>query len=792
MLLNPPVYITYPVTTNVTYHVVAVLDGDTTGTDGELRLYVNGALAGRTTNGVGQIYDHNGAVHIAGGNGRSHLNVSGVWGYFNGTEQDVAIYNSVLSSNDILAHYQAGIGSSLVATIPPTYVSSVNPNGDPYQLQVVFNQPVSAPTATNLANYQLSASGGAGIPLASAQLANDLRTVSLNLAGSPAFVIGANYNVAIAGVADILSPTNTVAATNIGFTFVSNGKVGISSASHLGNQTVTENQAAQFSVIATGQGPYSYQWLYNNLPLPGQTNATLDFTALWDSGGNYAVVVSNPFSALTSSPPAALTVVADTSPPQLTGVRALAGTLNEIVLTFNKPVAPASATNLAAYSIPTSGATGLAILGAAIATNDLQVLLTTTPQTHGQTNELAISNLTDQSHVPNTLNVTVQFASTISYRDELLAEPGIVRYWTFDQTNGTAFPSLVTKYDTSPLNIVGTIMGSGAGTPVLGVPGLVPNVPNNTAIAFNGLGGTNRIELPNGADINSTLGPWYQITTIFSFEANGLPQIQVGSSGTPTNYQAPVLFSDYQYALYLYPTQTNAVPSEAELVFEAQQTSSQGAGSPWGGNTAATATRVTYPIQANQIYHVAAVLDGNSTFVTGELRLYVNGQRVGTVTGIGAIYQNPNDPPGFGQGYVTGYTDYPKTINPELVTATTLLDEPFNGVIDEFAYLNQGALSDARIAQLYAYTQVLPAAQGFVTVANSTVIPPVLSYSVLNGTSLSLTWPSASGGFSVQYSTNLSSGAWFSESVTPVLNHGTYSVTLPLGGDSRFFRLANP
>ena len=115
LLLNPPVYITYPVVTNVTYHVVGILDGDTTGTNGELRLYVDGSLVGRTTNGVGQIYDHNGAVHIAGGNGRSHLNVSGVWGYFNGVEQDVAIYDAVLSSDDILAHYQAGIGTSAFA-----------------------------------------------------------------------------------------------------------------------------------------------------------------------------------------------------------------------------------------------------------------------------------------------------------------------------------------------------------------------------------------------------------------------------------------------------------------------------------------------------------------------------------------------------------------------------------------------------------------------------------------------------------------------------------------------------
>ena len=73
-----------------------------------------------------------------------------------------------------------------------------------------------------------------------------------------------------------------------------------------------------------------------------------------------------------------------------------------------------------------------------------------------------------------------------------------------------------------------------------------------------------------------------------------MPQIQISS--TATNYQAPVLFSDLQYALYLYPTLTNSNPSQAQLVFEAQQTSSAGAGSPWGGNTAATTTRITYSI----------------------------------------------------------------------------------------------------------------------------------------------------------------------------------------------------
>jgi hypothetical protein len=800
LLLNPPVYITYPVSTNVTYHVVGVLDGDTTGTNGELRLYVNGQLVGRTTNGVGQIYDHNGSVHIAGGNGRSHLNVSGLWGYFDGTEQNVSIYDTVLSSNNILAHYQAGSGASLVASIPPTVVSEVDPNGDPYQIDVTFNQPVSPQTATNLANYLLKASGGSAISIQSAQLGSDLKTVSLNLGNGVNFANGISYDVTVSGVADILSPTNVVVSTNLVFTFTSVGPVGISNSSGLGNRSVTENQIVEFTVGATGEEPYSYQWLYNNVAISGQTNSTLSFPALWNSGGAYTVIVSNQFSSITSAPPAQLTVVPDITPPQLTGLRGLAGTLNEIVLTFNKPVDPVTATSLATYSVPTSSATGLSILSASISTNGLQVILSTTPQVHGHANQIAITNLKDRSHVPNPLSITAQFVSTISYRDEVLSEPGLVRYFTFDETSGTEVNSLVSKYDTSSLNIIGTVDGA-SGSPVLGVPGLVPNIPSNTAVAFDGIGLTNRVALPNGADINSTLGPWYQITTIFSFEANSLPAIQTDTNGVVTNYQAPVIFSDLQYDIYLYPTETGSNPTQAQLIFEAQNTSSSGPGSPWGGNTSATAKYIAYTIQTNVVYNVVTVLDGNSGFVNGELRLYVNGTRVGTVTGVGAIYQNPNDPPGFGQGYITTYTGYSKTINPELVTTNVGVvitnvawDEPLNGVIDEFAYINQGTLSDARIAQLYSFSQTNWADTGFTIVTSTNTgsgTQPPLGFTAPSGGAFNLSWPVGSAGFHLEYTTNLASGIWVSNSVPPVTENGYNIVTVILDvADSKFFRLA--
>jgi hypothetical protein len=248
-------------------------------------------------------------------------------------------------------------------------------------------------------------------------------------------------------------------------------------------------------------------------------------------------VVSNEFSAVTSSPPATLTVLQDSTPPQLISLRAFAGTLNEIVLTFSKPVDSATATDLLTYNILTSGQTGLTLQGASISTNRLQVVLATSPQVNGQTNQIQITNLKDLAHVPNLLTVAVQFVSGISYRDEVLAESP-VRYWTFDETNGGTLNTLVSKFDTDPLSLLGTINNDdGVHGTIPGAPGLVPNVPNGTAFQFNSGNTTNgSVDLPNGKDLTAILGPWSKITHIFSFKADRLPRIN------GTNTEAPAIY----------------------------------------------------------------------------------------------------------------------------------------------------------------------------------------------------------------------------------------------------------
>jgi Bacterial Ig domain/FG-GAP-like repeat/Glucodextranase, domain B/Immunoglobulin domain len=75
------------------------------------------------------------------------------------------------------------------------------------------------------------------------------------------------------------------------------------------SQLVTAGNNATFAATAIGSTPVSYQWQLNGANLAGATKSTFTVTAAQnESVGNYAVIASNPLGAVTSSPPAALTV----------------------------------------------------------------------------------------------------------------------------------------------------------------------------------------------------------------------------------------------------------------------------------------------------------------------------------------------------------------------------------------------------------------------------------------------------------------------------------------------------
>ena len=134
------------------------------------------------------------------------------------------------------------------------------------------------------------------------------------------------------------------------------------------NVTVTAPDAANFSVVAAGDAPLSYQWRRNGAPIAGATSASyvLTPTAGSDSGASFDVVVSNGVGSVTSAA-ATLTVNVTpsiTTPPANVTVTAPAAATFSVVAAGTAPlryqwrrngVAISGATSASYVLTPTAG-----------------------------------------------------------------------------------------------------------------------------------------------------------------------------------------------------------------------------------------------------------------------------------------------------------------------------------------------------------------------------------------------------------------------------------------------------
>lgn len=98
------------------------------------------------------------------------------------------------------------------------------------------------------------------------------------------------------------------------------------------DRIVATNTAASFSVSVCGTPPFTYQWRFNNAPIPNATNSTFTLASAQPADeGEYSVVVSNPAGSVTSD---AATLVVQFPPiiiaqPQpVTAVRDQSATFN--------------------------------------------------------------------------------------------------------------------------------------------------------------------------------------------------------------------------------------------------------------------------------------------------------------------------------------------------------------------------------------------------------------------------------------------------------------------------------
>ncbi len=119
--------------------------------------------------------------------------------------------------------------------------------------------------------------------------------------------LGGSENLVFPGVTARYVRMNGIArSTQYGYSlweFEVYGPVGPSIATQPVNQTITAGQQAQFTVVAGGTGPFTYQWLRGGTAISGATSATYTTPVLSvpDSGSLYSVVVSNTGGSVTSS-----------------------------------------------------------------------------------------------------------------------------------------------------------------------------------------------------------------------------------------------------------------------------------------------------------------------------------------------------------------------------------------------------------------------------------------------------------------------------------------------------------
>jgi hypothetical protein len=169
------------------------------------------------------------------------------------------------------------------------------------------------------------------------------------------------------------------------------------------NQTAIEAQAASFTAGVTGNPAPALQWFRGSNPIPGanQLAYTLPTVALGDHGATFRLVASNlanGVSAVVTSAPATLTVLADTNAPVLLGARSLG--LGQVEARFSESLAPASVTNILNFTLTgTNGAR--AITGAVLDPSQSNVVLTVAALTDGATYTLTVNGLTDRAATPN-------------------------------------------------------------------------------------------------------------------------------------------------------------------------------------------------------------------------------------------------------------------------------------------------------------------------------------------------------------------------------------------------------
>ncbi len=191
----------------------------------------------------------------------------------------------------------AGVYSVIVSNVHGSAISSAAP-------VIISSTPVPATIDTQPQSLTVSAGQPAVFSVnafGSAPLVFEWQKSSVAIPGAS----GSTYAISSATPAD--AGVYSVVVRNAVTSVVSNPvTLTVNSPPVIATQpvslTVNAGQAAQFTVAATGSGPFTYQWLKDGAPLSGAASATLAFASVTAANlGSYTVRVANSTGSVVSN-----------------------------------------------------------------------------------------------------------------------------------------------------------------------------------------------------------------------------------------------------------------------------------------------------------------------------------------------------------------------------------------------------------------------------------------------------------------------------------------------------------
>lgn len=255
------------------HHLVATYDGKT------VIFYVDGVLQAQ----------QDVANYLGNSGSPMYIGVYGPDGhFFDGSVDEIALYDKPLSQERISAHYTAGLSSVRAMDTAPVIVSQPADTSTFLGHKATFNVVADGMTPLSYQWYK----GSTLIPDAT----NVTYSITSSLAES-----GTTYKVVVTNPKG--SATSTLATFTASTELQLLGSP-VSISRYVGSK-------AAFYVEAGGAAPFSYQWYKGSTAIANATNSMLwlDKIATADDGSTYYAKVSNGYYT-TNSEPATLTVIA--------------------------------------------------------------------------------------------------------------------------------------------------------------------------------------------------------------------------------------------------------------------------------------------------------------------------------------------------------------------------------------------------------------------------------------------------------------------------------------------------